>query len=74
MRYRSPLKIRDRKAFLKELSESKKRNFEDNLKFVKLRAEWMKRKSNKEWSRRQKVITDEVYRANRKLKLNLKGA
>jgi hypothetical protein len=55
---------------LKQLAEEKKRNFEDNLKFVILRAEWLKRKSNKDWSKRQKLIIDSIYRANRRLKLN----
>ena len=55
---------------LKQLAEEKRRNSEDNLKFVILRAEWLKRKSNKEWSSRQKSIFDSVYKANRKLKLN----
>ena len=61
------LKIRNRSRFLKELADSKKQNFEDNLKFVKLRAEWLKKQSNRDWSRRQKVIIDEVYRSNRRL-------
>ncbi len=55
---------------LRQLAEEKKRNFKDNLKFVILRAEWLKRKSNKEWSSRQKSIADSVYKANRRLKLN----
>ncbi|MCW6160565.1 MAG: hypothetical protein LVQ97_00015 [Candidatus Micrarchaeales archaeon] len=54
---------------LKELAEEKKRNADDNLKFVKLRAEWIKRKSNKDWSKRQKSIIDSMYESNRKLRL-----
>lgn len=57
---------------IKEIALEKKRNFDDNLKFVIFRAEWIKRKSNKEWSKRQKIIIDEVYKSNRKLKLNNK--
>ncbi len=72
MRGRGEFKIRNRKKFLKELAESKKQNFEDNLKFVKLRAEWMKRTSNAEWSKRQKLLVDSIYKRNRHLKLNLK--
>ena len=64
------LKIKNRKAFLKELALSKKRNFENNMNFVKLRALWLKRTNNKEWSRRQKLIIDEVYKTNRHLKLS----
>ncbi|MCL5089709.1 MAG: hypothetical protein M1382_00855 [Candidatus Marsarchaeota archaeon] len=58
------------KILLKELAEEKKRNAEQNLKFVILRAEWLKRKSNKEWSKRQKSIIDSLYKSNRKLRLN----
>lgn len=65
-----PLKIKNRKAFLKALEDDKRRNFEDNLKFVKLRAEWLKRTSNREWSKRQKLLIDSIYRSNRHLKLN----
>ena len=62
---------RDNKL-IKELKMEQKRNSEDNLKFVKLRALWLKRMSNKEWSSRQKTILDSVYKRNRHLKLNLK--
>ncbi len=68
MKDRNPLKIRDRKKFLKELAEDKKRNSEDNLRFVKLRAEWLKRTSNEEWSKRQKLLIDSIYKRNRHLK------
>ncbi len=57
---------------LEEIALEKRRNFEDNLKFVIFRAEWIKRKSNKEWSKRQRIIIDEVYKSNRKLKLKNK--
>ncbi|OJI07943.1 MAG: hypothetical protein BK997_01430 [Candidatus Micrarchaeum sp. ARMAN-1] len=56
-------------SLLKALAEEKKRNADDNLKFVKLRAEWIKRKSNKDWSQRQKSIIDSIYSSNRKLRL-----
>lgn len=69
MKYRNLLGIKDEKSFLRELALGKERNREDNLKFVRFRAEWLKRKSNKEWSKRQKIIIDEVYRRNRHLKL-----
>ena len=52
-----------------QLARDKKQNFIDNLKFVDLHVAWLKRKSNKEWSRQQKRIIDEVYRANRHLRL-----
>ena len=54
---------------LKELALEKKRNFEGNLAFVKMHAEWLKRKSNKEWSKRQKILIDEVYKRNRRLRI-----
>ena len=56
-------------SLLIELAKEKKRNADDNLKFVKLRAEWIKRKSNKDWSKRQKSIIDSMYESNRKLRL-----
>ncbi len=58
------------KKLIKEIALEKQRNFEDNLKFVIFRAEWIKRKNNKEWSKRQKIIIDSVYKSNRKLRLN----
>ncbi len=69
MKDKNPLKIRNRKKFLKELADDKKRNSEDNLRFVKLRAEWLKRSSNEEWSKRQKLLIDSIYKRNRHLKL-----
>ena len=59
---------------LKELKLEKERNFEGNLSFVRLHAKWITRKSNREWSKRQKTIIDEVYKGNRRLKLNAKSA
>ncbi len=69
MKGKGILKIKNRRAFLKSLALSKKRNFENNMKFVKLRALWLKRTSNKEWSERQKLIIDEVYKSNRYAKI-----
>ncbi len=63
------LKVKDRKAFLKRLEESKRQNRENNMKFVRLHALWLKRTSNKEWSRQRKRIIDEVYKRNRHLKI-----
>lgn len=65
----NPLKIKDRKKFFKELAISKKRNYESNMAFVKLYAKWIKRTSNKDWSNRRKLLIDEVYKANRHMKL-----
>ncbi len=54
---------------LREIALEKKRNFEGNLAFVRLRAAWIKRTSNKEWSKGQKTIIDEVYKQTRRLRL-----
>lgn len=69
MAYDNILGIKDRKKFLREMEESTQRNREDNLRFVKWYALWLKRKSNKDWSRQQKVIIDEVYRSNRRMRI-----
>jgi hypothetical protein len=55
-------------GLLKQLEEERRRNFRDNLEFVIFRAEWLKRTSNKEWSKRQKEMADSIYRSNRKLR------
>lgn len=54
------------KKLIKEIELEKKRNFDDNLKFVIFSAEWIKGKSNRVWSKRQKILIDEVYKSNRK--------
>ena len=54
---------------MRELDLSKKRNFENNMKFVVFHAEWLKRVSNKEWSKRRRQLVDSLYKSNRKLKL-----
>jgi hypothetical protein len=66
------LGVTNHKKFMRELALSKKRNFEDNMKFVTLHAEWLKRTNNKEWSKRRKLLVDSLYRANRHLKLTSK--
>jgi hypothetical protein len=38
---------------LKELEKERKRNFKERLKMIDLYAEWVKKKSNKEWSSEQ---------------------
>ena len=65
MKKPAPLIIKNREAFLRSLADSKKRNFEDNLKFVKLRAEWISKVGNEEWSRRQKILLDSIYEGGR---------
>ncbi len=65
MAYKNIFKIKDRKRFLREMTESKKKNAEDNLKFVRWQALWLQRKSNKDWSKRQKMILDQIYRSKR---------
>ena len=50
---------------IKKIRLEKKRNFENNLKFVVMRAKWLMNVPNNVWSKRQKLIIDEVYKANR---------
>lgn len=40
----------------KEFKKWKKQNFEERLKFIDLWCEYMKKTSNKEWSRQQAVL------------------
>lgn len=58
-----------RTSILKGLEESKRQNFIDNMKFVRFHAEWLKRGGNKERSKRQKLLIDEIYGANRRMKI-----
>lgn len=64
----------NKKRLLKALEEDRKRNRESNLKFVDLHVAWLKRTSNRDWSRRQKEIINSVYKSNRKLKLKMAKA
>jgi hypothetical protein len=59
-----------RGRFLRELKEAKKRNFEDNLKFVHFYAAWVKSKTNKEWSKEQKRLINMFYRPATKRSAN----
>lgn len=56
----------NRKKLLKELNEAKRRNFEDNLKFVRFYSAWIKSKTNKEWSKSQKILIETFYRPQNK--------
>ncbi len=58
------LHIKNRKKFLNELTLAKKQNLTSNLEFVKQYAEWLKHTKNKEWSKRQKLLIDEVYKGH----------
>ena len=60
----------DKRKLLKELKEERKRNRASNFRFVDLYVAWLKRTSNKDWSKQQKEITNSIYKANKKLKLN----
>ena len=44
------------KIDLKKLEESKKKNFEERIKFIEQYAEWVKKTPNKVWSKQQKDI------------------
>jgi len=59
-----------REKFLRELQESKKRNSEDNLKFIHFYAAWVKSKTNKGWSREQKRLINLFYRPATKKSAN----
>ncbi len=43
---------------LEELKKFKEENFRQRLEFIERYAEWVKKKSNKEWSSQQKEIID----------------
>ena len=43
---------------LEELEKFKEKNFKQRLEFIEKYAEWVKKKSNKEWSSQQKEIID----------------
>ena len=60
----------NKKKLLKELAEERKRNRESNLRFIDLYVAWLKRTSNKDWSKHRKEIVNSIYKANKKLKLN----
>ena len=49
-----------REKALKELEESKKINFEENIKFVRWYVKWMKSVPNEVWSRQQAELIDSV--------------
>jgi len=44
------------KIDLKELKKLKEDNFKERLEFIGKYANWLKRKSNKEWSSEQKEV------------------
>ena len=46
------------KIDLEELKALKEENFKDRLKFISKYADWMKKKSNSEWSSQHKKIID----------------
>jgi hypothetical protein len=43
---------------LKELEKQKKDNFQQRLEFIDKYVDWLKKKSNKEWSKQQKKLID----------------
>ena len=46
------------KIDLEELKKFKEKNLKDRLDFIDKYVEWLKKKSNKEWSSQQKDIID----------------
>ncbi len=61
----------NKRKLLKALEDDRKKNRESNLKFIDLYVAWLKRTSNKDWSKRQKAMVDSTFKANKKLKLGL---
>jgi hypothetical protein len=60
----------NKKKLLRDLKEARQKNRIGNLAFIDLYVAWLKRTSNKDWSKRQKVFSDSIYKANKRLKLN----
>ena len=60
----------NKRKLLKALKEDRKRNRESNFRFIDLHVAWLKRTSNKEWSKRQKAMTDSTLKTNKKLNIN----
>ena len=46
------------KINLEELKKFKEQNFKERLEFIDLYTKWLKKKSNEEWSKQQKVLID----------------
>ena len=46
------------KIDLKELEKQKEENFKQRLEFIKKYVDWLKKTSNKEWSRQQNELID----------------
>ncbi|MBI2043020.1 hypothetical protein HYT25_01385 [Candidatus Pacearchaeota archaeon] len=61
------MKAEDIKINLKELREFKKRNFKDRLDFIKFWIDYMKKHSDKEWSKQQAVLIDSQIQNSRNL-------
>ena len=58
----------NKQKLLKGLKADREKNRIGNLRFIDLHVAWLKSKSNREWSKRQKLIIDDVYRKNRHLR------
>ena len=61
------MKAEDIKINLKEMKEFKKRNFKDRLDFIKFWIDYMKKHSDKEWSKQQAVLIDSQIQNSRNL-------
>jgi len=48
---------------VKALKERKRQNLLDNLKYIDLYVEYIKKTPNKEWSRRQNKFINSIYRS-----------
>jgi hypothetical protein len=50
--------IKDINIDLEELERDKKKNFEERMKFIDFWADYIKKHSDKEWSKKQKLLID----------------
>ena len=50
-------------SIIKELKKRKRLNLIDNLRYIDLYVEYVKKAKNKEWSRRQNKFINSIYRS-----------
>lgn len=60
------MRILEYKIDLEELKKEKERNHKSNLAFIDFYVEYMKKHTNKEWSRQQNRLINSIYKYPRK--------
>ena len=50
------------KSLIKELNDQKKRNFKQNIDFMRIYTEWLIKTPNKKWSKEQAEFIDGQYK------------